>query len=284
MLDERFDLRRPDGAVLAVRTAGAERPAATAVLVHGWTMTGASWQPVVDRVLAERPDVAVVRPDQRDHGDSRPAPGGGEPSIAVLADDLAAVVDRAAPQGPVVLAGHSMGGMSVLAAVDRHPDLRDRLAGVLLVNTAADRLRPRPWVARVMRLLAAAPAAVRVPRVPGPLARRYGYGRSAPPDVVRRVRAGVPPPTARSTGGWYLALSVFDGTGHLRALDGVPVTVLAGQRDRLTPPEHSARLAARLPGARVEVVPGAGHMLMFEHPDRVAAALLDLLPVSGGRS
>ena len=273
-------LDRPDGARLALRVLpAAGRRRATVVLAHGWTMTGASWRPVVERLRAARPDVAVVTYDQRDHGASRPAPGRPRASVRALADDLAAVVERAAADGPVVLGGHSMGGMTVLALAGSRPDLvRDRVAGLLLVNTAAGGLRGHRPTAAVMRALAAAPPRVRVPRVPAPLARRLGYGRGAPPDVVARVRDGVRAPTARSVGSWYLALLELDETDSLRHLVDVPVAVLAGESDRLTPAGFARRIAAELPAAGLEVVPGAGHMLPFERPGLVAARLLSLLP------
>lgn len=276
---------RPDGARLEVEVAGAVPASASVVLVHGWTMTRSSWRPVVERVRRARPDVAVVTYDQRDHGESRPAPrarGRGvapEASIATLADDLAAVVEQVALAGPVVLGGHSMGGMAVLGLAGRRPDLvRDRAAGVLLVNTAAGGLPRRRSLAALMRALAAAPPGVRVPRVPAPAARRIGYGRAAPRDVVARVRQGVPAPTARSVGTWYGALMALDEDTSLAHLAGVPVAVLAGETDRLTPSDHARRIVARLPHATLDVVPGSGHMLLFEHPDLVAARLLALLP------
>lgn len=276
-------VRRPDGARLAVQVAGPPPSArsATVVLAHGWTVTASSWRPVVERVRRARPDVAVVTYDHRDHGASTSGTA-RTASIAVLADDLAAVVEATAPVGPVVLGGHSMGGMAVLGLAGRHPDLvRDRLAGVLLVNTAAEGLTRRRPLAVLMRALAAAPPRLRVPRVPGPAARRIGYGSRAPRDLVAQVRAGVRAPTARSVGAWYAAVMDLDESRSLDALAGVPVAVLAGETDRLTPSARSRHIADRLPGATLDVVPGTGHMLLFEHPDAVTARLLGLLPPTG---
>lgn len=278
-----------DGARLAVEVHGPAEAAATVVLVHGWTLTRASWRPVVERIARRRPDVRAVTYDQRDHGDSRPPPrlpGGRRErrpaaSLARLADDLAAVVDAVAPQGPVVLGGHSMGGMTVLALAGRRPELvSGRVAGVLLANTAVAGLERRRSLTLAMRALGAAPAGVRVPRVPRFAARRLGYGAGAPRDVVARVRRGVRPPTARSVGTWYLALMDVDERESLRRLADVPVVVLAGETDRLIPSRHAVDVVEALPGARLEIVPGTGHMLLFEAPDVVAARLLDLLPLA----
>lgn len=265
-----------DGVRLAVQAWGPQDARVAVVLAHGWTMTRSSWRPVVDRLRRERPDVLVVTYDHRDHGDSGRTPvrrPRQAPEVGVLGDDLADVV-RSLP-GTVVLGGHSMGGMAVLALAGRRPDLlAERVRGVLLVNTASGGLAPRPALVVAMRALAAAPAPLRVPRVPAPLARRLGYGAGAPRDVVARVRQGVRPPTARSVGGWFGAVMDLDEEASLEHLRDVPVTVLAGDTDRLTPLAHAEAIAAALPHARLDVVPGAGHMLPFEHPDRVVQHLL----------
>lgn len=271
-----------DGAELAAEVTGPDDPAATVLLAHGWTLTRRSWRDVVQRVATARPDVRVVAYDQRDHGKSRPASvtaADGGASIGRLADDLAAVAAALAPDGPLVLGGHSMGGMTVLALAGRRPELVvERVDGVLLVNTAADQLTRRLPVALAMRALAAAPARLRVPRVPSVAARRFGYGSGATRQLVRRVRDGVPAPTARAVGTWFGALMDHDERESLAHLAGVPVTVLAGETDRLTPRRHAEAIARELPHARYEVVPGTGHMLLFERPDLVARHLITLLP------
>lgn len=267
-----------DGVPLAVEAAGPDDAARAVVLAHGWTLTRTSWRPVVDRLRRVRPDLLVVTYDHRDHGDSGQTPSrrpGAAGSIARLADDLADVVRSLPADVPVVLGGHSMGGMTVLALAGRHPDVvRDRVRGIVLVNTAAGELSRRPVVALVMRLLALAPPGLRVPRLPAPVARRLGYGAEAPRDLVAQVRRGVRAPTARSVGTWFRALMELDETGSLSRLEQVPVTVLAGEADRLTPSTHARRIREALPHARLEVVPGTGHMLLFEHPDTVSEHLL----------
>lgn len=275
------EVRRPDGVRLAVEVSGPHDATATVVLAHGWTLSRSSWRPVVERVRHARPDVRVLTYDQRGHGDSTAVGRRAEASMAVLADDLAAVVEEVAPQGRLVLGGHSMGGMCVLALAGRHPDLiRSRVDGVVLVNTAAAALADRRLLGALMRLLAAAPGWLRVPRVPARLARRLGYGREASPDLVAKVRRGVRPPRARSVGTWYQALMRLDESESLRHLDDVPVRIVAGDTDRLTPHRHAETIASSLPRAELEVVPGTGHMLLFEHPDRVTAQLLGVLPAA----
>src|SRR5690606_31084170 len=95
-----------------------------------------------------RPQARLVFYDQRSHGrSSRAAPG--HATIDDLATDLAAVIGTAAPTGPLVLVGHSMGGMALLALAGRDPDLfADRVHGVALLSTSANETAgsERRWV------------------------------------------------------------------------------------------------------------------------------------------
>jgi pimeloyl-ACP methyl ester carboxylesterase len=276
---ERAVVVTDDGAQLVAEVHGPQDAAASVVLAHGWTLTRGSWREVLALLRERRPDVRVVCYDQRDHGASRPAPGRGRASLARLGEDLAQVVQALAPTGPLVLGGHSMGGMTVLALAGRRPELVDeRVCGVLLTNTAAGDLGGGRALPLLMRALAAAPPGLRVPRVPAAAARRFGYGSQAARDVVARTRVGAPAPTARSVGTWFAALMDHDEHESLRHLSGVAVTVLAGDSDRLTPPRHAAAMALALPDARLEVVPGTGHMLPVERAELVADRLLELIP------
>ena len=264
-----------DGAQLAVVADGPEDALLTVVLAHGWTLTHRSWDRVTRTLRRDRPEVRVLRADQRDHGSSTaprlPA------VIGRLADDLAAVIDAHAPNGGLVLGGHSMGGMTVIALAGRRPDLVERVRGVLLVNTSAgDLSRPLP-VTVAMRMLALLPSSLPVPRVPSFAARRFGYGPGTRTTVVTGGRHGIRPTGARAVGSWFGALMSHDEREALHALDDVEVTVLVGAYDRLTPPQHSASIAASLPHSELVMVPDAGHMLPLERPRLVADHLESLL-------
>src|ERR1700712_5065908 len=100
-----------DGTALHVRSSGPSDAAVTVVLVHGWTQDHRTWDDVVARM---GPSQRVLRYDLRGHGGSAPAKP-GTATIARLADDLAELITERAPHGKLVLAGHSMGGMTIMA-------------------------------------------------------------------------------------------------------------------------------------------------------------------------
>ena len=259
-------------------TAAARGTAAevTVVLAHGWTLTHASWLPVVQR------GVRVVAFDQPGHGLS-----GAEwrtPAVHDLGEVLHRVLTAVVPDGPLVLAGHSMGGMTIMAWAADHPDeLVDRVRGVMLVATTArigdDRLHV-PLESALMR------ASARAPRVrPGRLLStrsqtRLLYGADTARETVLPGVALIRRTALPTMGRWFLALQAHDERTSLAHLGAVPTRVLVGTADRLTPVSHARALADGIPGARLSVLEGLGHMLTYEAPDVVADAVAGL--VSGG--
>ena len=140
-----FTVVARDGALLRGEeyfpVGGADESLPTIVLAHGWTLNRTLWGRVIRGIHARRP-VRVIAYDQRGHGQS--TPGTGHPAVGALGDDLAAVIAVAAPAGPLVLAGHSMGGMTVMAYAGRHrSQLADRVRGVVLLATAAAEVERR---------------------------------------------------------------------------------------------------------------------------------------------
>lgn len=277
-----------DGAVLSVQV---HEPSAgpagggevtTLVLAHGWTLSHATWDPVVARLVG-RPGLRVVTWDQRGHGRSTLARGRHRArglSVRRLGADLRTVVEATAPQGPLVLGGHSMGGMTVMAFAGRHPQVvAERVRGVALVATSAGGLaagtRPaQRWGAR----LAAHGPAVRLGRAITLQGQRsLLFGPDADPAAVAATRDQVAATRLPSFGGFYGALLEHDEVASLATLADVPVTVLVGTRDKLTPVPHARALADALPHARLEVLDGLGHMLPYEATDEVTAALEALL-------
>ncbi len=265
-----------DGARLHVEVHGPEGAPAI-VLSHGWTCSTAFWAAQI-RALAA--DHRVIAYDQRGHGRS---PASAACGTEALADDLEAVLEAVlAPGERAVIGGHSMGGMTVLAAAGR-PSLSVRAAAVLLCSTGGSRLvasatlfplppgRARTWLTR--RALGS-----RAPLGPvTPLSRailKYGtMGPGAAPrmvDACARVVHACPRDVRHA---WSRVLDGLDLDERVPALD-LPVEIVVGTADRLTPPVHARALAARLPRCTgLTELPGVGHMTPVEAPDLVTSTL-----------
>ncbi|NBM15057.1 alpha/beta fold hydrolase [Streptomyces sp. GC420] len=279
------------------RLFGRRAPApVTVVFCHGYCLNQDSWH---FQRAALRGVVRTVHWDQRSHG--RSARGGVPVTIDQLGRDLMAVIRAAAPEGPLVLVGHSMGGMTVMALAAHYPELiAERVVGVALVGTSAGRLGevnyglPVAGVNAVRRVLPGVLRALgsqvelveRGRRATADLfaglVKRYSFGsRDVDPIVARfaeRMIEGTPIDVVAE---FYPAFQEHDKTEALAVLDGLPVLVLAGDKDLVTPSEHSEAIADLLPGAELVIVPDAGHLVMLEHPDAVTDRLADLLTRAG---
>ncbi|MGP3636106.1 alpha/beta fold hydrolase [Streptomyces sp. 24-1644] len=271
-----------DGSRIHVDLHGPEGAPAV-LLAHGWTCNTHFWAAQI-RDLAV--DHRVIAYDQRGHGRS-PEGGVAGYSTNALADDLEAVLAATlAPGEKAVLAGHSMGGMTLMAA-SRRAGLREHAAAVLLCSTGSSRLLAESLVlplkaGAVRTRLTRAVLGARAPLGPvTPLSKKIlkyatmGAG-SAPERVdacARIVHAC--PRRARVAWGHVLAgLDVEAGARELR----VPTAVIAGADDRLTPPVHARAIAAALPqGLGLTELTGMGHMTPVEAPEVVTAKIRELV-------
>lgn len=285
------DVVTDDGARLHVEEHGAADAPVTVVLGHGWTLDRRTWQHQAAALPEVTDGVArVVAYDHRGHGGSSVTTA-ERATIDQLADDLAAVVTARAPTGPVVLGGHSIGGMTIMALAQRHPELfASRVAGVLFVATSSGQLdrrtyRPRSpvarafwwaedaWSRRIARrgVMPGVPAALLRPGLTWLL-----FGQAPQREATRLTATQFAACSAVTYAGFRASLAVHDRLAALAAFRTVPVVVLAGTRDRLCPLSHSRTIAAELPDAQLTVFPGAGHMLPLERPTEVTAALATL--------
>ena len=266
----------------------------TLVFVHGWLLTLDTWhlQRVAFRGADGGPAYRMVFYDQRCHGRS----GGCESdacTVANLASDLARVIETVAPDGPLVLVGHSMGGMTVMEYARRHPDvMRDRVVGLALLGTSAGDLGQvlpgrvgRMLKERSPELLAAGSRAPRLihagRRLTGGPAywaiRRFGFGEEVPPEYVAFTDAMISASDASVIWNFWPLIAGLDEYEALEAFGEVPTLVIAGSRDVLTPVRHAYRIAELVTNCRVVVLEGAGHMIMLERADEVTKLIEELI-------
>ncbi|MGV9795638.1 alpha/beta fold hydrolase [Gordonia sp. NPDC003422] len=260
------------------------------VMVHGWTCNTAYWYPQINALAGDR---TVVAYDQRGHGTSER--GRRRPTVAMLGEDLDAVLDAVVPEGRrAVLVGHSMGGMTIMSWAAQFPDrVADRVSGVALTSTAAKAVLQnhalvpvnlprytRPFESTVGKLFTSTP--VPIPKTPygGRLSHYIALGpnaRQSHVDFVDEMIGACPP---RSRAGWGAAMGKLDVTAGLEALS-VPTTVIVGTDDRLTPPAHAEQMAEvlRRNGNLRDLVvyDGVGHMSSIEAAERFNELLGEIL-------
>ena len=284
----------PDGVALHVEEVGRPDAPLTVVLLHGYIQEMAVWH--YQRIALAGDEVRLVLYDHRSHGRS----GRGAPETATidqLGEDLLLVLDELVPRGPVVLVGHSMGGMTVMALADRHPELfGPRVVGVCLISTSTGKLadltfglpsavlpvtrRVLPWLTRTVRRR---PYAFEHGRRVGTdlaflLTRFGGFGdRAVSPALVQFVEEMGARTPVDVMAEFYETFTGHDKLAALAALVDAEVVVVAGDKDLITPLDHSQAMADALPSARMVVVEGAGHMVPVERPGEVTAAIDELL-------
>ena len=280
-----------DGTELAVNEAGPER-APTLLFAHGFSIDMTAWHYQWRRFSKT---YRCVLFDQRGHGRSAPA-ATGDYSIEALGRDLKAVLDAKAARGPVVLVGHSMGGMGIMSFAGLFPDeFGHRIQAVVLANTAASHIvqefvgglgiRMTSAVFHLAQRLARSPKTVyrlraralgRGANLAFLVARATNFSPQASPtlvDYVVSVAARAPAAV------WTDLLTSLVDLDVSEALANITVAalVVAGEVDRLTPPATSRAIVERLPHGRLVVLTGAGHCAMLERHaefDRILGGFL----------
>ncbi len=285
------EIDAPRSASRAQRHVAGRAP--TVVLVHGFALTMQSW--VLQRRALVEQGLRVVAYDQRGHGRS------GTPDLAActvehLGRDLATVLEATCPHGPVVLVGHSMGGMSVMSFSGRHPDVvRDRVLAVALVSTSpggheVTEFGLGPLAGRVVGSLGPG-VLTRLSRHAGPIGvlRRMGKGvqdvavarwafdSPVNPELVDLVADMIFGTSFDVMAAFLPDIDGLDLLPSLGALTGVETLVMNGAGDLITPPGHSEDIVRHVPGAEHVVIEDAGHIIMLEHPDLVTEQLLALI-------
>jgi pimeloyl-ACP methyl ester carboxylesterase len=270
---EELSITTSDGATLGATRSGPPG-GRLVVAAHGWTEDRRIWGPMARRLIADGHQVVAY--DQRGHG--RSTVGADGLTIDAIAADLRAVLDFVDAHDAVIT-GHSMGGMAAQAFAIRHKDaLAERVAALVLVSTAADGLSPTKTGLQLASHAVGSPALTRVfgSRLAGPFLVRSSVGRRAALSHLQataQMFADTSPEVRRG---------FLDAMGELNLCAGlpgvtVPTVVVTGTRDTLTPVRLGRRISELVPGARLELLPGLGHQLVFEAPDRLADIVEELL-------
>jgi YbgC/YbaW family acyl-CoA thioester hydrolase len=258
-----------NGVNLAVDLRG-EGPAI--LFVHGYPLDRTIWRDQIDALHGYH----RIAPDLRGMGQSD-APDLGY-GMSIYADDLAALLDTLGV-GQVILCGLSMGGYVIFDFLRRW---RQRVRALILVGTQAEAdgieaRRARDAAAAIAREHGA--EAIADTMLPKLLSSATSGHAPEVVDRVRRMIAGTPVPGI--VGALASMRDRHDSTGLLPTLAGLPTLVIVGGDDAVTPPEVARRMAGAIPGARLVIIPNAGHLPTVERPSETTGAILEFLRVVG---
>ncbi|MFI5935673.1 alpha/beta fold hydrolase [Actinoplanes sp. NPDC051494] len=295
--DEELTVTAADGTDLHVEIVEAKQPGdkPTIVFVHGFALDMGTFY-FQRQALTERGDHRLVFYDQPGHGRSSRLRS-GEYDIAALGKSLAAVLDATVPDGHIILVGHSMGGMTIMAFAEQYPEwFGERVTGVVLMSTSAGLIDKSTLGLPTLVARASAPffplwgvsarlggTAIDRARVVSSdlawlLTRRYGFGDPRPsPSLVTFVEHMNSKTSVETLTKYLHTLYTHNRFPALSALSGVPVLVLVGTKDYLTPVTHSEEILRHLPEAELVKIDNSGHVVMLEKADEVNAALLPFL-------
>ncbi len=278
------------------RRRATKAPELTVVFIHGYSLTLDSWH---FQRAAYRGQVRTVYYDQRSHGRSGRSDQ-GHATIEQLGHDLKHVLDTVVPHGPIVLVGHSMGGMTVMALAEEYPELfGDRVVGVGLISTTAGGLEPHRIVAP---LLPSTVGGVVAERLVAVLARGHrqvdgfrrlgrsvaivatdelAFGDDVPESYVEFVDEMLSSTPFGVVAEFFSNFASLDKFETVRALSVVPTSIICGTADKITSIGHSRKLHAYIAGSSLLECQGAGHLVIMERHDEVNAELDHLIAAAG---
>ncbi|MGX7681014.1 alpha/beta fold hydrolase [Jatrophihabitans sp. DSM 45814] len=315
-IDRQSRVLAEDGVSLYVEEVGPSDAPLTVVFVHGFTLNLGSFH--FQRLALREAfgdGIRMVFYDERSHGRSDKSPS-ADCTIEQLGRDLATVIDAIVPTGPIVLVGHSMGGMTIMAMADQRPaDFLTRIGStssaetdsgvrtgtaripaVVFINTSGGNLRTvtlglpsfvsrwsGPVMPVVLRRAAKNAELVELGRALGKdlawaITKRLSFAApDVDPAVVAFATNMISATPVDVVSDFWSTLMTHDGTMGLQNLSGCRALIFGADHDALTPLSHAEAIAAALPRAELIEVEGAGHLLMLERPEVVNGPLVDFV-------
>jgi pimeloyl-ACP methyl ester carboxylesterase len=290
--DRSYVVTTPDGVPLAVREVGPADAPLTVVFAHGFCLRMGAFHFQRMRLSDEwGPQVRMIFYDQRGHGRS----GDAQPetyTVTQLGMDLETVLQVIAPRGPIVLVGHSMGGMTVLSHARQYPHrYGSRIVGAALISSAAEgvaksplgEILNNPALEAVRRAARTAPKLAQRGRnvgrtVIGPILRAASFADLyVSPSVVafsEKMMLDTAIPTLVE---FSHALEVHDETAALPTLARIPTLIVCGDHDLVTPAEYSKKMADALPDSELVIVARSGHLVLLSKPNPINDGLVRLV-------
>jgi len=259
----------------------------TVVLVHGYALNMDCWH---FQRASFRGRVRTVLYDQRSHGRSgRSAPENS--TIEQLAQDLARVLDETT-EGPVVLVGHSMGGMTLLALAEQRPELfGGKVVGAGLVATAAGGIVPHKTVLPMLPSTIGGGLSTRIVALLGRNhttvdgIRRLGkdvafvatdifaFGGPVPEAWLAFVDDMINATPFDVLAEFFPGFRRMDKYAALTAFEDIPTVVIGATKDKMTPIKLSRKLAGAMPDVDLVECEGAGHLVILEQHEKVQRAV-----------
>ena len=239
------------------------------VAVHGFPLSRGAWQKQVD---AFKSSYRVIALDLRGLGESEARPGTN--TMGQMAEDVHALLKQL-DTAPVVLIAHSMGGYVALAFARKYPEL---LRGLVLVGTKAGADTAEAAAGR--RATAEKVKTEGAHIVVDAMAPKMLAATNTDQSMARSVRGFMERSNPEGVIGALLGMAERDDSTPSLSQISVPTLVVAGADDTIMPPGESQKLASAIKGARLELIPGAGHLVAFEKPDEFNRVLRDWLKTS----
>jgi pimeloyl-ACP methyl ester carboxylesterase len=281
------------------RRRGPDAEPLTVVFVHGYALNLDCWH---FQRAGYRGLVRTVFFDQRSHGRSGRSTK-GRATVEQLAHDLKQVIDQVVPDGRIVLVGHSMGGMSIVALAEQHPELfGDRVTGVALISTTAGGLHPHRLLVPLlpegfggdvaMRLVA---GLARTSKLVDHLRRAskdiamvatdtLAFGGEVPASYVAFVDEMLAKTPFDVVAEFFPNFETLDKFAVVEAFDRLPTTIICGTADRVTSIGHSRKMHTLIPTSQLVECEGAGHMVILERHEQVNAALDQLIAAASAHA